>query len=159
MKYTVDIQSLKAVMRNIQEKSDRALEICGEHLKTEIKKQMKTDSYDLWNLARSVESRLVRHWLVEVWSALVYATIREYGRKPWKFPPLDALVWWTARKKMISKGNTTKKYDDLHYKDKGVVFVIARSIAKKGIKGKHTFQNVLDRERANIKKLYIQNMK
>jgi hypothetical protein len=34
---------------------------------------------------------------------------------------------------MIS-GGATQRYDDLYYKDKGVVYVIARAIANKGIK-------------------------
>jgi len=58
---------------------------------------------------------------------------------------------------MIS-GGATQNYDDLYYKDKGTVYVIARAIAKRGIKGKHTFENVINRERENIQKLYIKNM-
>lgn len=157
MKYTVDQQSLNRFVKNFQARSDNALEICWEHLKAEIQKQLFIDSYDLGNLRRSVESRLVKHGVVEVWSALVYAPIREYWRQPWKFPPLQSLVGWTARKHII-KWWAMSNYEDLHYTDKWKIFVIARSIAKKGIKGKHTFQNVMDRERKNIQKIYIQNM-
>lgn len=157
MKYTVDQQSLNKFVKNFQARSDNALEICWEHLKAEIQKQLFIDSYDLGNLRRSVESRLVRHGLVEVWSALVYAPIREYGRQPWKFPPLQSLVGWTSRKHIIKWG-AMSNYEDLHYTDKWKIFLIARAIAVKGIKGKHTFQNVMDRERKNIQKIYIQNM-
>lgn len=157
MKYSIDMTALNKAINNIQNQSDIALEKCWIYLKSKIQEQIKYDSYDLWNLARSIESRKVRPWLVEVWSALAYAPIREYGRKPWKFPPMDALVWWTARKGMISWG-ATARYDDLYYKDKWVVFVIARSIARKGIRWKRTFENVLNRERENIKKLYIKTM-
>jgi len=157
MKYSVDQQSLNKLLQNLENKSDRALKICWEYLAGEIQEQLKEDSYDLGNLARSIETRLVKHGVVEVWSALVYAPIREYGRKPWRFPNMDALVGWTARKWMIS-GGATQNYDDLYYKDKGTVYVIARAIAKRGIKGKHTFENVINRERENIQKLYIKNM-
>lgn len=157
MRYSIDQSALNKAIDNLQKKSDNALEYCWEYLKSKIQKQLKFDSYDLWNLARSVWVNKVRPWLVEVWSALVYAPIREYWRQPWKFPNLDALVWWTARKGMISWG-ATQRYDDLYYKDKWVIFVIARAIAKRWIKWKHTFENVLNQERENIKKLYIQKM-
>ena len=157
MKYTIDQQSLNKVLKNLENKSDKALKYCWEYLASKISEQTKEDSYDLWTLARSIDYRLVKHGLVEVWSALAYAPIREYWRKPWKFPPLDALVWWTARKGMIS-GGATQRYDDLYYKDKGVVYVIARAIANKGIKWKHTFQNVVNKERKNIQQIYIDYM-
>ena len=157
MRYSIDQQALNKAINDLEKKSDNALEYCGEYLQSKIQEQLKLDSYDLWNLARSVAVNKVRHWLVEVWSALVYAPIREYGRQPWKFPNLDALVCWTARKGMITWW-ATQRYDDLYYKDKWTIFVIARAIAKRWIKWKHTFENVLNRERDNIKKLYIQKM-
>lgn len=49
-------------------------------------------------------------------------------------------------------------YDDLYYKDKGVVYVIARAISIRGIKGKHTFKNVLEREKKNVINLYYDLM-
>ena len=157
MKYTVE--NVDKAVKNIQEKSDNALEICGEHLKKKIQEQLRADKrYDLGDLVGSIESRLVKHWLVEVWSGLVYAPVMEYGRKPWKFPPLNDLVGRTARKWMITWNVKTKYYNELYYKDRWVVFLIARAIAKKGIKGKHSFQTALDRERTNIKKLYIEQM-
>lgn len=158
MKYTVDQQSLNKVLKNFQNKSDLALEKCWEYLKAKIKDQIYVDSYDLWDLYKSIESRKVRSWLVEVWSAKVYAPVREYGRQPGKFPPFQSLVGRTARKKII-KWWPTSNYENLHYTDKGKIFLIARAIAVKGIKGKHTFQTVVDRERENIKKFYIEFMK
>ena len=160
MKYTVDQQALKRAINNIQNKSDKALEYCWEYLTGKIQEQLKEDKvYDLWTLAWSIDYRLVRRGLVEVWSALAYAPVMEYGRQPWKFPPLDSLVGWTSRKKIISPWNATKSYDDLHYKDKGKVYVIARGIANNGIKGRHSFETALNKERKNIQKIYIDYMK
>lgn len=158
MKYTIDQQALNKAIQKIQNKSDKALQYCWEYLASKIQSQIRKDSYDLWNLARSIDYRLVRRGLVEVWSALEYAPVMEYGRKPWKFPPLDALVGWTSRKWIISKWNTTKNYNDLHYTDKWKVFVIARGIARNGIEGKHTFEKVLNKEKQNIQKIYIEYM-
>lgn len=157
MKYTIDQQSLNKAIQNLQNRSDKALQYCWEYLTAKLQEQIKQDSYDLWTLARSIDYKLVRSGLVSVWSALAYAPVMEYWRKPWKFPPLDDLVWWTARKWMISWW-ATQKYDSLYYKDKWVVFLIARSIARKWIKWKHTFQNVLNRERGQIQKIYIEYM-
>lgn len=158
MKYTIDQQSLNKVLKNLENKSDKALKYCWEYLASKIKGQLKEDKvYDLWTLAWSIDYRLVKHGLVEVWSALVYAPIMEYGRQPWKFPPLDALVWWTARKWMI-KGGATEKYNNLHYTDKWVIYVIARGIANKGIKWRHSFQTTLNKERKNIQQIYIDYM-
>ena len=157
MKYSIDQNALNKFIKNTEKKSDRALMYCWEYLAGKIQEQMKIDSYDLGTLERSITWQKVRTGLVEVGSGLDYAVIREYGRQPWRFPPLDALVGWTARKGMIS-ADKSARYDDLYYMDKGVVFVIARSIARKGIKGKHTFQNVLNRERKEIQKIYIDYM-
>ena len=64
------------------------------------------------------------------------------------------MVGRTARKGMISKNNATKDYDDLYYKDKGIVYIVARAIATRGIKGKYSFKKVYEREKQNILNLY-----
>jgi hypothetical protein len=38
------------------------------------------------------------------------------------------------------------------------VFVIARGIARNEIEGKHTFEKVLNKEKQNIQKIYIEYM-
>lgn len=156
MKYP--IEWLDQAIKNIERSSDKALLYCWEYLAWKIKEQVAEDSYDTWMLANSITYRKVSEWVVEVWSALEYAAVREYWRQPWSFPPMDALVWWTARKWMISWG-ATQRYDDLYYKDKQVVFLIARSIARNGIQWKNTFEKVLERERQNIIDLYNEYMK
>lgn len=145
------------MINSVMKKSDKALMYCWERLANKISLQMKKDSYDLWNLTRSVTWQKVKTWLVEVWSPLEYAVVREYWRQPWRFPPPDALVGWTARKWMISWW-ATQRYDDLYYKDKWVIFLIARAIARKWIKWKHTFQNTLDKNRKQLQNIYIEYM-
>ena len=56
-------------------------------------------------------------------------------------------------------GGATQRYDDLYYKDKGTIFLIARAIATRGIEWKHTFRNVFNREKQNILDLYTDLMK
>lgn len=151
MKYKVEW--LNNLINNINKSSDTALMKCWLYLESRIKEQLREDSYDTWALAESVSTRMLRSWLVEVWTNLEYAVIREYWRRPWKFPPMDAIAKRTARKWMITWGVNTW-YDNLYYKDKWVVFVIARAIAMRGIEWKHTFENVYEREKDNIVNLF-----
>lgn len=152
-----EIKDLDKVIANVQNNSASALKKCWFYLENKIKEQIEKDSKDTWTLKDSVSTIEVKPWLVEVWTNLEYALVREYGRRPWKFPPMDALVGWTARKHMIKWG-ATSKYDDLHYTDKWVVFVIARAIARRGIEWKHTFETVINREKQNIIDLYAKYM-
>lgn len=150
MKYNVDVSK---VVKKITDSSDKALLYCWEYLADKLKEQIQEDSYDLGTYANSITYRTLKKWVVVVGSNIEYAPVLEYGRKPGKFPNLDALVGWTARKGMIT-GGATKTYDNLYYKDKGVVFLIARAIATRGTKGKHTFKNVYNAEKQNIINLY-----
>lgn len=153
-----EIKDLDKVIANVQNNSASALKKCWFYLENKIKEQIEKDSKDTWTLKDSVSTIEVKPWLVEVWTNLEYALVREYGRRPWKFPPMDALVGWTSRKHMIKWG-ATSKYDDLHYTDKWVVFVIARAIARRGIEWKHTFETVVNREKQNIIDLYAKYMR
>ena len=157
MKYYVDENQLKKVVNEINKDCNKALLYCWEYLQGKLQEQIMIDSYDTWNLARSINYQLVRDWLVEVWTNLEYWIVREYWRKPWKFPPMDAIASWSARKGIISWWVTTW-YNNLHYKDKGIVFIIARAIAVRWIEWKHTFQKVYEREKENIKKIYLDYM-
>ena len=147
------VNGVDGFIKKVKMDANRALLYCAEYLQGKIREQLSIDSYDTGNLARSVTYRQVEDGVVEVGSALEYAPVREYGRKPGRFPNLDALVGWTASKGMIT-GGATQKYNNLHYKDKGVVFLVARAIAIRGIKGKHTFWNVYVQEQENIIKLF-----
>lgn len=96
MKYSVE--NLDKVLNNLKMSSEKALEYCGEYLADRLKEQIEQDSYDLGNYANSITYRKVKPGVVEVGSPLEYAPVLEYGRKPGKFPNLDALVGRTARK-------------------------------------------------------------
>ena len=151
MKYTVE--GVDKFIKQLHIDTNKALLYCGEYLQGKIREQLSVDSYDTGALARSVTYRQVEDGVVEVGTNLEYAPIREYGRKPGRFPNLDALVGWSARHGMIT-GGATQRYDNLHYKDKGTIFLIARAIAVRGIKGKHTFENVYEQEKENVILLY-----
>ena len=73
-----------------------------------------------------------------------YAPVMEEGRRPGaKMPPVDAIKLWVVRK----LGIPPEEAD-------GVAFVIARSIARKGIEGKHMFKEGLEASEPHINKLF-----
>ena len=79
---------------------------------------------------------------VLVASTQLYAPIVERGRQPGKFPPIGPIELWVRRKLGIDPG-----------KSKGVAFVIARSIARKGTKGAAMFYKGFVRGRPVLERL------
>ena len=156
MKYTV--QNIDKVVVDVEKKWGNALYKVWLYLEQKIKQAVEKDSYDTGQLARSINTQKISDEKVVVWTNLEYALIREYGRRPWKFPPLQSLVGWSSRKGIISWW-ATSRYEDLHYTDKGKIFVIARSIALKGIQGKHTFENTIKAEVNKLTTLFIKRYK
>lgn len=152
MKYTV-VQWAEKFIEKVRMTSEKALLYCGEYLTWKVQEQMEIDSYDTGQLASSITYRQVNENLVEVWTSLMYWVVREYGRKPWKFPPPQALVGWTARKWMIDWW-ATSKYENLSSKDRWTIYVIGRAIAIRWIEWKHTFRNVYNSEKQNVANLY-----
>jgi hypothetical protein len=76
----------------------------------------------------------------EIRSPLVQAVVMEIGRKPHsKMPPVAAIEWWAERHGM-----------------KGMGFVIARSIARKGIKGRKYADKAHKDNRPKITRLFDQ---
>ena len=157
MKYYVDNASLKNIVKKIEKDSNKALLYCWEYLQGKLQEQIMVDSYDKWDLARSINYQLIKDWVVEVWSNLFYAVVREYWRRPWTYPNFDAISHWSARKGIISWWETTP-YDSLSNEDKWIVFIIARAIAVRWIEWKHTFENVYEREKANVIKIFKEYM-
>ena len=152
-------------MKKLQITSDNALKKVWMVLEQAIRYELESDSYDTGTLASSINTKLVRSGVVEVGTNLEYALAREHGRRPWTYPNFDALAAWAGRKGVIQWA--TAKYDDLHYKDKEIVFIIARSIKENGTNwewspeksGKQTFKRVLAREKSDLILLYRQYMK
>ena len=156
MKYTVE--NLDKVIADVEKKSWNALYKVWLYLEQKIKQNLDKDSKDTWDLIRSVNTQKISDEKVVVWTNKEYALIREYWRRPWKFPPLQALVGWSYRKKII-KWWATSRYEDLHYTDKGKIYMIARSIAINWIEGKHTFERTIKAEANKLTTLFIKRYK
>lgn len=152
-------------MKKLKITSDEALKKVGLVLEEAIKYEMESDSYDTGTLASSITTVLIRSGLVEVGTNLEYALAREYGRRPWTFPNFDAIAKWAWGKGITTWG--VDEYDNLSSKEKGIVFIIARSIKENGTNwtwepetsGKQTFKRVLAREKSDLIALYRQYMK
>ena len=78
----------------------------------------------------------------EVVSIASYAAPVEYGRKPGKWPPRDAIEYWVRRKLKITNDAEVRS----------VAFLIARKIGLKGTKGAEMFQEGLQVSRPHIEK-------
>lgn len=79
-----------------------------------------------------------------VYSELPYAEVMEDGRQPGKFPPRDAIEPWVAEKVMGGAlGRAPKGTKEQQIRS--LTFVISRSIAKKGIKGRKYFLRAMTR--------------
>lgn len=91
---------------------------------------------DTATLQRSIV-REVQPLMARIYSPLVYAPVMESGRAAGStMPPPDALAGWAAR-----HGFGT---------DKGTLFVLARAIARRGIKGRFFMKAAADAVQAAI---------
>ena len=80
----------------------------------------------------------------QVGTPLVYGIVMEEGRKPGaKMPPVDAIKLWVVRKLGIPPEDADS-----------VAFLVARSIARKGIEGKHMFREGLEVSEQPINQLF-----
>lgn len=149
-----EVQGIERFVNTLKDRSKKALGQCWIYLENKLKDQLHEDSYNTWDLIRSVNSQMKGNDTVIVGTNLQYAVYREYGRKPWKYPNFWAIGKRTWSKKM-TKGSD---YDSMSSKDRSTVFLIARSIKLKGIEAKMTFHKVRDREKKNIFYLFEEIM-
>ena len=69
-----------------------------------------------------------------------YFPYAEYGRRPGKFPPPDAILKWIQFKRLVPRPGRDGKVPSTNQ----LVYLISRKIATKGTEGKHLFQKTLD---------------
>lgn len=125
----------------INDAAETALLRVAERLGNEIRKDVRKDTGEL---ARSIKPRRVKKLHVRLATNKIQWFVEEFGRRPWRFPNMDAITRRAIRKRIVS-GTQSKWYDWLTAKNKGTVFVVARSIAKRGIRARKTFSNHFER--------------
>lgn len=69
-----------------------------------------------------------------------YFQFAEYGRRPGKFPPPDAILKWVQFKRLVPRPGRDGKVPSTNQ----LVYLISRKIATKGTEGKHLFEKTLD---------------
>lgn len=142
-------------INNKKVQSNKSLIMAWLFIENRLKERVR---HDTWDLKRSITTERISQNHIRVWSNKVQAYIEERGRKPGKFPNLNALVWWAWRHGMIS-GLKTQGYDGLSSKDKWTVFLIWRSIARKWIEARWTFTKVWNQYRSTAIWIYLNNFK
>lgn len=133
-----------------------------------VKSIMEKEAYDTGRLLRSVNSSvsLLRDYVhLSIGTNLEYAFYVEYGRKPGKFPNVDAIVRWVGRK-MREKGinarvnvtfdqlkamaaqktqrNNPSSQAKIARQQLTAAYLVGRKIAKKGITQKLIFKRLED---------------
>lgn len=69
-----------------------------------------------------------------------YFPYAEDGRRPGKFPPLNAILKWVQFKRLVPRPGRDGKIPSTNQ----LVYLISRKIATKGTQGKHLFEKTLD---------------
>ena len=139
----------------LKNRSGKALEKAGFFIENQLKKAVPKDTRDL---EKSIKTDLIKNNIVRVGSLSWSAYVQEYGREPWKMPPLDSLVGWVIRKSGLL-WSKTQGYNNLPTTTKSAVFLIARKIRDKWITAKHTFSETREANKDKAKKIYLDAMK
>lgn len=154
---------LKSVEKQAEEAAYRALTKTGLVGEARIKGIIEREAYDTGRFLRSVNSKIYRspsELRLVIGTNLEYAVMIELGRKPGKFPNLDALTKWVGRKlrargvntrvnvtfaqlKQLAK--TAKGAQKKAYRQHlGMIYLVGRKIATKGIRQKLIFRRIED---------------
>lgn len=157
---------LKLKQKQIEDAAFRALSRTGIVAEARVKSIIEKEAYDTGRLLRSVKSTIYRsanELRLVVGTNLVYAFFVEFGRKPGKWPNLDALTAWVGRKLrrqgINARVNVTfdqlKELARTHGKPASAqqrayrlqltaIYLIGRKIATKGIRQKLIFRRIQD---------------
>lgn len=142
MTVKIDTAQLKGMIK-------RWLWLVWEYLTTEVRKNVKVDTGEH---QRSIQSEV--NWLtVRIYSDTRQAVIEEFGRRPGRQPPLDALVWRVIRHFWLP-GTKTWSYDQQPFETKRAIRNVARAIGRRGIKAKKTYSKTIKAQQNNIIKVF-----
>lgn len=151
MKFVLNPKFIPAV----QTRSQKALMKAGLYVETMLKKAVPKDTGEL---QKSIFHDLIKSNTVRVGSLSWSAWVAEEGRKPWRMPPLDALVGWTIRK-MGLLWNKTKPWKEQPKQTKSVVWLVARKIRDRGIEAKYTFSKTREANKDKATQIYFETLK
>ena len=137
----------------LPDRLSRALDVAHEASGRAVLNELRTGIIAKGRIAsfsglRSIEKQFEDRGAIKAWlvgSQLSYAPFAfEYGRKPGKRPPIDAIVRWLAIKPVDLGGQDIRR----------VAFLIARSIGRKGVKAPHIFSQTTDKMRPEVEQIF-----
>lgn len=169
------------IRSNIVPEADRYISRIGAHVEAavlraaqrtallgeaRVKSIIEKEAYDTGRFLRSVTSKILREGdllRIIIGSALEYAIFIEKGRKPGRWPNLDALVAWVGRKlrkqginarvnvtfdqllELARSGHKPATAQQKAYRQQlAAIYLIGRKIATKGIREKLIFKRIQD---------------
>lgn len=143
-----------------------AMQRTGLVSEARVKSIFEKEAYDTGRALRSVTFKISKEYdqyVLTIGSNLAYVFMLEFGRKPGKWPNLDAITQWVGRKLRRQGVNTRVNvtYDQLKQLAKSgghkataaqkayrqhlaVVYLVGRKIATKGIREKLIFTRIKD---------------
>ncbi len=129
--------ALESLPRRLKERLAKAHEQAGRETLNELRAQtIQSGAIASFSFLRSIEKIYERQGVTEAWrvgSALPYAPFVNYGRKPGKRPPVEAILKWVVFKPIDTGGRDARS----------VAFAIAAAIGKRGVKPKLFFERTL----------------
>jgi hypothetical protein len=123
-----------------------AMRLAVDRVQREVKSNPATpvNTGALANAFSTKVSRGSRAIKGEIVNPLVYALVMEKGRRAGaRQPPTDAIQFWVTRKLGI-RGKAAEQ----------LAFVIARSIGRKGIKGRHMLEKSMETAEPSIRRIF-----
>ena len=147
----IDVSGLNDVVADVDafpQDVGRELTIAMESSLQLLEGQVKTRTpVNVGKLRDSIGHSIISQFpnlIGQVGTPLVYGIVMEEGRKPGaRMPPVDAIKLWVVRKLGIPADEA-----------EGVAWAVAKSIAKKGIEGKHMFKEGLEVSEPHINTLF-----
>jgi|SRR5262245_3484470 len=141
--------TLSPALESLPARLDRAIERAHEQSGRETVNELRGGILDAGAVAsfsglRSIEKQFTERGAIKAWlvgSQLNYAPFAfEYGRRPGKQPPVEAILKWMAFKGIPG--------------DRGTAFIIARAIGKHGVRARRIFSATADRMPPQIQEIF-----
>lgn len=119
----------------------------AETIIKEYRSELEADNNSNGELYKTLSytvSKGTSDWVISI-SLADYWKYVEYGRKPGKMPPLEAIENWITVKRIIPHPLQIKSGKSVLPTVKQLSFLIARKIGRDGTQGKHYFETAFEK--------------
>lgn len=144
--------ALETLPARLKHALDKAHEQSARETVNELRTQtIQSGAIASFSFLRSIEKVYERQGAIQAWrigSALPYAPFVNYGRKPGRRPPVDAIVKWLALKPVDTGGRDIRQ----------VAFAIATAIGKRGVKPKLFFERTVEAMTPRIEEIFTDEL-